>query len=211
MLSIFTGIFSFFTSKFGAILLALALLGGIVYSIYHAGQDSEKADAAKTVQKAEAKAKADVDAANAKYNKIKDDQATWQAQLANAVENAKKGQANIVAGLQHYLRDAQNAHAIVKTIIKEVPKYVTQKADSDCTVTAGFVWLHDYSLQQTITVPGSGPADVDAASGIAISHVAEVDAFNNGECVERGKVISAWQTWYQKNKVLFDQVQEATK
>lgn len=69
------------------------------------------------------------------------------------------------------------------TVIKEIPVYVTPTADAACTVPAGFVRIHDAAAQGT---PLDGPAgDPDAAaSGIALSAVAEVTAANYGTCHE---------------------------
>lgn len=91
-----------------------------------------------------------------------------------------------------------------QTIIKEVPKYVTKYADSQCTIPAGFVWVHDRTLAgENTTVPGSPPRDVDAPTAVTLSGVAEVTASNNAECVERGRILQLWQEWYVKQQAIF--------
>jgi hypothetical protein len=68
------------------------------------------------------------------------------------------------------------------------------------------VYLHDLSLDPGDgSVAGSRPVDVDAATSVTLSEVADIDRFNLSEARERGAVILAWQQWYGKNKELFDQ------
>jgi len=63
-------------------------------------------------------------------------------------------------------------------IVKHVKQYVTEKADAECTVPSGFVWLHRES-QTGLPVPRDPGASPDAASGITISAVAATDAVNH--------------------------------
>lgn len=68
-----------------------------------------------------------------------------------------------------------------KTIIKEIPVYVTAEADRACAVPAGFVRVHDAAATG---VPPPGPAGAaDAApAGIALSAVAGTVAENYTSC-----------------------------
>jgi len=200
-------VWAFLTSKAGVIVLIVALLSAGVWFVYDAGKNSEKDNAAKTVQSAKDAAAKEI----AKYKKQTEDcnarWKTWSQTLATAVAEAREGQIAIIGPLQLQLDEAKKQRERVRVVIKEVPKYVTVEADSKCVVTDGFVWLHDFPLQDA-AVAGSGPVDVNAASGIALSHVADVDADNYGECVERGRVIDAWQKWYVENQTLYNNVME---
>lgn len=87
----------------------------------------------------------------------------------------------------------------VRIKIERVIEYVSRKADAQCVVPDGAVWLLDLpssSERQATGVSESGPKDVDAPSGIALSGVVEVTAGNLQECTERGTVIKSWQDWY---------------
>jgi hypothetical protein len=68
-----------------------------------------------------------------------------------------------------------------ETITKEIPVYVTAKADARCDVPAGFVSVHDAAAQN---VPLGEPAgDPDApAAGITLSGVARTVAGNYAAC-----------------------------
>ncbi|RON16054.1 hypothetical protein [Pseudomonas frederiksbergensis] len=80
------------------------------------------------------------------------------------------------------------------TIIKEVPVYVSAKADAACTVNAGFVRLHDYAASGQ-PLPAPDPAgDADAApSGIALSTVAETVAGNYTSCQQNAEQLTQLQ------------------
>jgi hypothetical protein len=80
------------------------------------------------------------------------------------------------------------------TLIKEVPVYVSAKADAACTVNAGFVRLHDYAAAEQ-PLPAPDPArDADAApSGIALSAVAETVAGNYTSCRQNAEQLTSLQ------------------
>lgn len=78
------------------------------------------------------------------------------------------------------------------TLIKEVPVYVSAKADAACTVNAGFVRVHDYAATEQ-PLPAPDPAgDADAApSGIALSAVAEAVAENYTSCRQNAEQLTS--------------------
>lgn len=78
------------------------------------------------------------------------------------------------------------------TLIKEVPVYVSAKADAACTVNAGFVRLHDAAAK---SLPAPDPAgDADAApSGVALSAVAATTAENYTTCNANAERLSKLQ------------------
>lgn len=126
-----------------------------------------------------------------------------------AGELQRSGSARVIAELRAKLEVAQKQRAEKQTIVKEVKKYVTEKADSQCTIPAGFVWMHDRTLAgENALVAGRAPGDVDSASGVALSTVAAVVAENNAECVYRGELIDKWQQWYREQKAIFHDAQK---
>ena len=143
----------------------------------------------------------------------------WEAKIASYEQQLKaqeaeskallgamaNGHAIMVDGLTAKLKAAQDATQKVKVVIQEVPKYVSVKADSECVITSGFTWLWDLSLgAEYAGLPLSKPDNVDQETGIKISTVASTAAENNAECVERGAVIDAWQSWYTDTKKSWD-------
>lgn len=79
------------------------------------------------------------------------------------------------------------------TIVKEVPVYVTAKADAGCTVPVGFVRVHDASTANVLPGP-AGPAD-EAASGVALSAVAQTVTLNYTEFHAMRAQCEALQEW----------------
>lgn len=92
-----------------------------------------------------------------------------------------------------------------------VPQYITQKADANCSITAGFIRLHNLaanpdttSTTQDLGSARSGPSDADTPTTLKISTLGATIAENYGECRERLAIINAWQTWYKESKSAID-------
>lgn len=119
---------------------------------------------------------------------------------ARLAEDQKKTMVQLIA----QLAEMKSSKAKVQQQIKKVVEYVTQKADAQCVVPDGAVWLLDLPSERErgSSISLSGPDNVDDPSGIALSRLVETTSTNLQECVERGTVIQAWQSWYadsQKN------------
>lgn len=86
------------------------------------------------------------------------------------------------------------------TLIEKVKDYVTEKADSQCTVPRGFVCLHDAALSHPADPAGAAAAGAcespDAAAGIPLSAVGAVVAHNNGTGVICCSEARRWRDWY---------------
>ena len=127
-----------------------------------------------------------------------------------AQKNMQEGQETIVKELKEKLVESEAKKQ--KTLTIKVKEYVTEKADAKCVVTDGFVELFNKSLSTEVPitpVSTSGPGNVDEASGIKISEVASTIRDNDAECVQRGEVIDAWQTWYGKMQEVWEKYREA--
>jgi len=90
---------------------------------------------------------------------------------------------------------------ITRTLIKEVPVYVTAEADRLYPVPVGAVRLHDLAAQGSApAVPDGSGESVDAPSGVAMSAFVATVVDNYGVCREvRGQVIG-WQEWYAEQR-----------
>ena len=87
---------------------------------------------------------------------------------------------------------AQDEAKII-TRIKEVPIHVTEKADAACTVPLGFVRVFNDAAHGP--VPGPAAGTDDAASGVALSEVAETSVENSGEYDKLTHQLTALQDW----------------
>lgn len=89
-----------------------------------------------------------------------------------------------------------------RTIIKEVPVYVSEAADRACPVPAGFVRVHDASAAN-VPPPGSaGPAD-ERASAVALSTVAATVAGNYTDCHANAEQLRQLQAYVREHKKVF--------
>lgn len=87
------------------------------------------------------------------------------------------------------------------TIIKEVPVYVSAKADAACTVNAGFVRVHDAAANALPAPEPSGAAD-EAPSGVALSAVAVATAENYVTCNANAEQLSQLQGYFREYQEL---------
>jgi hypothetical protein len=85
-----------------------------------------------------------------------------------------------------------------QTVVKEVPIYVTEKADAQCTFTRGFVGVHDAAASNSpLRAPAGNPDD--PAEGIKASTVAGTVAGNYLTCHETAEQLKALQEWVRKS------------
>ncbi len=93
----------------------------------------------------------------------------------------------------------------------KISQYVTAKADASCSITAGFVRLHNLAASedssgtaQDSSTAGSGPEDADTPTTLKISTLGETITSNYAECKARLDTITAWQLWYRESKANMD-------
>ncbi|NIJ79626.1 hypothetical protein [Xanthomonas cannabis] len=80
------------------------------------------------------------------------------------------------------------------TITREIPIYVTQKADAACAIPTGFVRLHDAAATGHPAGPPTGDPDAPAA-GITLSGIAGIVADNYTSCHSTAAQLSTLQDW----------------
>lgn len=196
-----------------ALVLSLLMLGGAIYGGYKvynwvydrgaASRDPEVAEAQRLQKEAEDN-----------YKRYKGQYDNWVANTKNANEQYIKEQLADLDAREKRLQDAEIAARNKPTTIKEVIKYVPAEVDAAYRLPVGFVRLFSDTLQGTAAsnsgtgLPGGVQVDAGEASGLALSQFGQITAFNNPECVLRGKVIEEWQDWYSVNKAKFDLLQK---
>ncbi|CCH13799.1 MULTISPECIES: hypothetical protein [Stenotrophomonas] len=110
------------------------------------------------------------------------------AALASSLKLAE-GSTRVVT---KYVDRVQLVHERGDTIVKEVPIYVTAKADAACVVPAGFVQLHDTAASGSPTAGPAGNPDAPAAA-TPLSAVAETVASNYATCHATAEQVVALQ------------------
>lgn len=122
-------------------------------------------------------------------------QAMTQARTAALVE-AGMARADVQV-VTRYVDRIQIIQQAAKVITREVPVYVTQKADAGCTVPIGFVRIHDAAAAGT--APQPAPGDPDApATGVTLSGIAGTVADNYATCHVIREQLIGLQDWARK-------------
>lgn len=80
-----------------------------------------------------------------------------------------------------------------KQIIKEVPVYVTTKANAGCAVTRGFVELFNASAADRLPKPAID-AD-DRATGVALADIGDAVTENHAAYYQCRATLEGWQSW----------------
>ncbi|PPU21361.1 hypothetical protein [Xanthomonas arboricola] len=132
----------------------------------------------------------------------------WQERRVSAAETARNqalaekhaaiaerdSEKNSVRVVTKFIDRVQIVREAGATITREIPIYVTQKADAACAIPAGFVRLHDAAATGNPTGPPTGDPDAPAA-GITLSAVAGTVADNYTSCHATTAQLSALQDW----------------
>lgn len=121
----------------------------------------------------------------------------YVAKQATAAVRIAKAQEKVVVQTEVKYRDRiQVVREKGETIVKEIPVFVTAADDAAVSVPAGFVRIHRAA---TTGEPAGAAVDSDReASGVALSAVAEVDAYNaknHRSCIAQ---VEGWQEFYEK-------------
>lgn len=86
-------------------------------------------------------------------------------------------------------------------IIRQVPIYITEKADASCTVTNGFVVLHDAAARNT--VPEAAGKANDEAAGVKISEVSATLAENYKRYHQLKTQLESLQEWIREQEKVY--------
>lgn len=117
-----------------------------------------------------------------------------------ASERARDTEATNEQTSQEVGREVEEKQAeiryVTRTILKEVPIYVSPESDARCTVPYGFVRLHDAAATGNPPAPATAEQPNDAASGVDLSAVASTVVDNYGYTRELEQQVIGWQTWY---------------
>jgi hypothetical protein len=128
------------------------------------------------------------------YKSLQDQAAIAQADKAVIAETETADQitANAATGAAI---DLGKITTFTNTELIEVPKYVTVKADSQCSVPRGFVRLHDGAAGNLPPVPLTAGQSDDDPSGVELSAVADTITANYGTCNETRQQLIDLQAW----------------
>lgn len=150
------------------------------------------------------------------------DLAAYKKEYQNWVDNTKlaqeqfmREQAGTIKVLQDDLKAAEAKAAQREVVYRDIPKYIPAEVDATVHLPVGFIRVYSETLQGTAASDASlgtisfGPGGNAAApSGITLSGFAEIAGWNNMECVRRGRLLHAWQFWYDESREQFTRAQQ---
>jgi hypothetical protein len=129
----------------------------------------------------------------------------------------QEGSANRVRELEAKLLKAkQNVRVVTQQITKEVPIYVSEKADTQCVIPTGFVSLWNRSTSDPATGSDTSPAPeagvvFDAPSGVALSAVAAAAIENHAAYWELRTEITARDEYIDELLLYIQGIREIRK
>jgi hypothetical protein len=125
-------------------------------------------------------------------------QGQWDAEkqtvlVKTVTVQAKQAEASVQV-ITKYVDRVKVIHEKAQIITKEIPVYVTPKADAGCTVPVGFAILHDAAASGS-PLPGPSGGPHDSPSGIALSAVASTVTDNYALCRSTAEQLTGLQNW----------------
>jgi hypothetical protein len=134
-------------------------------------------------------------------------EAIWQARVKEveakvAAAEAKAADANREVVTQ-VITKTKLVKQKTKTNVEYITKYVAQDLDSNCTLTNAAVVLNNSASQNE--VPGSPSGTAQGASNVKASEFLETVTENYGTYYQLVEQVKGWQTWYYKQKKLFEE------
>jgi hypothetical protein len=131
----------------------------------------------------------------------------WQARVAKMEAKVAEAEAEAANANQQVVVQVVTRTKLVKEKTKAnveyITKYVTQDLDSNCTITNAAVMLNNSASQNE--VPGSPAGIAQGASDVKASEFLETVTENYGTYYELVEQVKGWQSWYYKQKKLFEE------
>ncbi len=122
------------------------------------------------------------------------DEVRAQYAIAAQKNSAKREAVSAPISLK-FARQTERIRTVTKTIIKEVPTYVSA---NDCPLSPGFRVFHDAAANGELP----DPARIADAAAVPAPAVANAVADNYGTCLENAKRLEGLQEWVRAQQKL---------
>jgi hypothetical protein len=99
----------------------------------------------------------------------------------------------------------ERVRTVTRTLIEEVPIYVSEIGNAGCTLPLGFVRLHNLSAAGLPAIPDRADKSNDAPAGVALDYATAVVVENYGTCNDLREQVIGWQAWYTKARAKWEQ------
>jgi signal peptidase I len=87
-----------------------------------------------------------------------------------------------------------------RVITKTIPKYITKEVDANCSITDGFVWLHDSASQNNLSNAPRNPDEI--SSTVKLSTVINTVTENYSSYHQVAEQLKALQNWIKQQRGL---------
>lgn len=136
------------------------------------------------------------------HGKVTDEQ--WQERIRKQQEEIVTLQAKskeiTTEVVVKYIDRIKYVEGKQRVITKEIPKYITKEVDANCSITNGFVWLHDSASQNNLSNAPRNPDEV--SSTVKLSTVINTVTENYGTYHQVAEQLKALQDWIKQQKDL---------
>lgn len=138
------------------------------------------------------------------YGKVTDEQ--WQERVRKQQEEIVTLQAKskevTTEVVVKYIDRIKYVEGKQRVIVKEIPKYITQEVDSKCSITNGFIILHDSAAQNLL--PNAPRSLNEVSPTVKLSGVITTVTENYGKYHQVSEQLKALQEWIKQQKELSD-------
>lgn len=132
---------------------------------------------------------------------------TWRERVAELqAEIDKKDHSSALATKDIVIKYIKKTEVIKEkgdVIIKEVPKYITEKSDAECTIPQSYIVLHDSASKNE--VPDSARGIDGSASGLKLSTTLETVVGNYVLYHETAEQLKALQEWIKTQEKIYNE------
>lgn len=130
-------------------------------------------------------------------------QADWDLSIALAEQSTLREEQRLkelqTAASTEYLRLASELTSSTTKIIEKVPVYVTKEDDAHCSVSHGFVRLHDEAAgTEQLPKTSSSAGTAGSSQPIELSDVGRTVVGNYSTCRETALRLEQLQNWVKK-------------
>lgn len=134
-------------------------------------------------------------------------EATWQARVTEMEAKVAASEAKALEVNQTVVTQVVTKTKVIKETTKSnveyIIKYVAQDLDNQCTLTSASIMLNNSASQNE--VPGSTSSVVTGTSEVKASEFLQTVTENYGTYYEVVEQVKGWQSWYYKQKKIFEE------
>jgi hypothetical protein len=134
-------------------------------------------------------------------------EAIWQARVNEMQTKIALAEAKAVSANQQVVTQVVTRTKVIKektqANVEYITKYVAQDLDNQCKLTDASILLNNSASQNE--VPGSSSGVITGTSDVKASDFLATVTENYGTYYQLVEQVKGWQTWYYKQKKIFEE------